>query len=164
MLGSSQDLNMVAQNSRRQPSSYCYGPVVQIWTTHASLQRQAWWWRRPLVMIPLSDRVPERASEASRTRVDGDGGYGTFHWWRLLPLGFSRGCEFIGGRARSVGARGAHTMGRHGWGVGHATTRCGCLAAHLRLPFGLCLRVSKIGTLAFVSSTSENISFSKNLE
>jgi hypothetical protein len=65
------------------------------------------------VMIPLSGKVPGRASESSQTRVDDGGGYGTFHGWRLGCLGFSRGCEYIGGRARSVGARGAHTMGRH---------------------------------------------------
>jgi hypothetical protein len=116
------------------------------------------------VMIPLSGRVPRRALEPSRTRVDGDGGYGTFRGWRLRPLGFSQRCEFIAGRARSVDARGAHTMGRHGQGVGHATTRCGCLVARLCHPFGLHLRVNKIGTLAFVSFNSENISFSKNLE
>jgi hypothetical protein len=63
---------------------------------------------------PLSGRVPGRASESSRTRVNDGGGYGTFHGWRLGSLGFSRGCEYIGGRARSVGARGAHTMGWHG--------------------------------------------------
>jgi hypothetical protein len=61
-------------------------------------------------MIPLSGRVPGRASEPSQTRVD-DGSYINFSGWRLGPLGFSQGCEFIGGRARSVGARGAHTMG-----------------------------------------------------
>jgi hypothetical protein len=62
-----------------------------------------------------------------------------------------------------VGARGAHTMGQHGQG-GRATTRCGRLVALLHLPFGLRERVRKIGTLAFVSSNSENISFSNNLE
>jgi hypothetical protein len=115
-------------------------------------------------MISLSDRVPGRASEPSQTRVDDGGGYGTFCGWRLGPLGFSRGCEFIGGKARSVGARGAHTMGRHGQKGGRATTRCGHLVALLRLPFGLHERVRRIGTLAFVSSNSENISFSNNLE
>jgi hypothetical protein len=55
-------------------------------------------------MIPLSGRLSGRASEPSRIRVDGDGGYGTFRGWMLRPLGFSRRCEFIGGRARSVGA------------------------------------------------------------
>jgi hypothetical protein len=116
MLGSSQDLNMVAQNRRRQPSSYCYGPVVQRWIDHISLQRQAWWWRRPLVMIPLSGRMSARASEPSWTRVDDGGGYKTFRGWRLGCLEFSWGCEYISRRARLVGARGAHTMGRRGQG------------------------------------------------
>jgi hypothetical protein len=49
-------------------------------------------------------------------------------------------------------------------GGGHATTWCGRLLAGLRLPFGLRLRIRYIGILAFVSSNSENISFSKNLE
>jgi hypothetical protein len=116
------------------------------------------------VMIPLSSRVPGRASEPSRARVNDGGGYRTFRGWRLGCLGFSRGCEFIGGMARSVDARGAHTMGRHGQGVAHATTRCGQLIALLRLSFALRERVSKIETSGFVSSNSENISFSKNLE
>jgi hypothetical protein len=114
-------------------------------------------------MIPLSGKVSGRASEPSRTRVDDGGGYGFFCGWRLGCLGFSQGCEYIGGRARSVGARGAHTMGQRGQGA-RATTRCGCLVALLRLPFGLREHVRKIGTLAFVSSNSKNISFSKNLE
>jgi hypothetical protein len=113
-------------------------------------------------MIPLFGRVPGRASEPSRTRVDDGGGYRTFRGWRLGYLGFSRGCEYIGGRVRLVGARGAHTMGWNGQGA-RATARCGCLVALLRLPFGLRERVRKIGTLAFVSSNFENISFSKNL-
>jgi hypothetical protein len=116
------------------------------------------------VMIPLSGRVPGRASEPSLTRVDGDGGYWTFHGWRLGPLGFFRRCEFIDGRARSVDARGAHTIGWRGQGLGRTTTRCGRLIACFWLSFELRLRVSKIGTSAFVSSNSENISFGKNLE
>jgi hypothetical protein len=114
-------------------------------------------------MIPLSGRVPGRASEPSRTRVDDGGGYRTFRGWRLGHLGFSRGCEFIGGRARSMGARGPHHAAVQPEG-GHATTRCGRLISPLRLPFGLRERVRKIGTLAFVSSNSENISFSNNME
>jgi hypothetical protein len=55
-------------------------------------------------------------------------------------------------------------MGQRGQGVGRTTTRCGRLDAHPRLSFGFRLRVSKMRTLAFVSSNSENISFSKNLE
>jgi hypothetical protein len=63
-----------------------------------------------------------------------------------------------------VDAQGAHTMGRCSQGVGRATTRSGCFVARLRLPIGLRFCVNKIGTSAFVSSNSENISFGKNLE
>ena len=41
----------------------------------------------------LSGRVPGRASEPSRTRVDDDGGVGTFRGIVLGYLGFSRGRE-----------------------------------------------------------------------
>jgi hypothetical protein len=41
---------------------------------------------------------------------------------------------------------------------GCATTWCGQLVALFRLSFGLRLRVSKIGTSAFISSNVENIS------
>jgi hypothetical protein len=44
-----------------------------------------------------------------------------------------------------------------GPGVGCATLWCGCLLAPLCLFFGLRLVSEKIGTLAFVSSNSENI-------
>jgi hypothetical protein len=55
-----------------------------------------------------------------------------------------------------------HTMGRpEGWCT---TLWYGCLGALLRLPFGLCVRDRKIGTLGFVSSNSKNISFGKNLK
>jgi hypothetical protein len=63
-----------------------------------------------------------------------------------------------------VGARGAHTMGQRGQEGGRATTRCGRLVPRLRLSFGLHERVKKIGTSVFVSSNSENISFSNNQE
>ena len=44
-------------------------------------------------MIPLSGRVPGRASEPSQTRVDDDGGVRTFREIVLGYLGFSRGGE-----------------------------------------------------------------------
>jgi hypothetical protein len=59
----------------------------------------------------------------------------------------------------SDGGRGAHTIGRRGQGWGRTTLWCGHLLVLLHLSFGLCLRVSKIGTSAFVSSNSENISY-----
>jgi hypothetical protein len=65
--------------------------MVQGWTTHASLRRQAWRWRRPPVMIPLSGRVLGRASGPSRTQVDDGGGLQYFSWidvWalRVFPM------------------------------------------------------------------------------
>jgi hypothetical protein len=57
----------------------------------------------------------------------------------------------------SEGGQGAHTTWWRGQGVTRATLWCGCLLALLRLSFGLHLRVSKIGTLAFILSNSENI-------
>jgi hypothetical protein len=88
-------------------------------------------------------------------------------WWRrcktfrgLIPilLGFSCRRHYIGGRAMSEGTQGPHTTRWRDQGVTRATTWCGCLLAPLYLPFGLHVRDSKIGTLGFVSSNSENIS------
>ena len=44
-------------------------------------------------VISLSGRVPGRASEPSRTKVDDDGGVGAFCGIVLGYLGFSRGGE-----------------------------------------------------------------------
>ena len=49
--------------------------------------------KMPPAMISLSGRVPGRASEPSRTRVDDDGGVETFCGFLLEYLGFSRGVE-----------------------------------------------------------------------
>ena len=68
----------------------------------------------PPAMLSPSGRMPGRASEPSRARVDDGGGDGTFRGWRLGYLGFSRTDECIGERARSVRARGAHTIPRRG--------------------------------------------------
>ena len=72
-------------------------------------------------------------------------------------LGFSREKQFIGERARSVGAQAAHTIGWRGQGCARAATWCGHPGAPLRLSFGLRVRDIKIGTSGFVSSNSENI-------
>jgi hypothetical protein len=53
---------------------------------------------------------------------------------------------------------GAYTTPRRGQGVTRAVGWCGRLLAPLRLCFGLRDASGKIGTLAFVSSNSENIS------
>ena len=44
-------------------------------------------------VISLSGRVPGRASEPSRTRVDDDDSVGAFRGIVLMYLGFSRGVE-----------------------------------------------------------------------
>ena len=49
--------------------------------------------KKPPAVISLSGRVPGRASEPSRTRVDDDGGVGAFRGIVLGYLGFSRVVE-----------------------------------------------------------------------
>jgi hypothetical protein len=71
---------------------------------------------------------------------------------------FSHQGEYIGGRAASGNGPGGHTRPWHVLGVALAMGWCICLLAPLRLYFGLCHALGKIGTLAFVSSNSENIS------
>jgi hypothetical protein len=72
---------------------------------------------------------------------------------------FSRRGEYIGGRAVSRGGPGGPTTWWHGPGAGRTTLWCGWPLAPLRLCFGLRLVSGIIGTLAFVSSDSENISY-----
>jgi hypothetical protein len=68
------------------------------------------------VVIPLSGRVPGRASGPSRSRVDDGGGLQYVFWNRVWALGFSRRGEYIGGRAMSGGGPGGHTSGGAGKG------------------------------------------------
>jgi hypothetical protein len=72
---------------------------------------------------------------------------------------FSRRGEYISGRAASGGGPVGHTTWWREQEVGRATLWCACLLAPLRLCFGLRFVSGKIGTLAFVSSNSENISY-----
>ena len=78
-----------------------------------------------------SGRVPGRASEPSRSRVDDDGGDGTFHGFLIGYLGFSREEVYMGEGATSMEARGPHTTWRCARGGTHATTWRGRLIAHL---------------------------------
>jgi hypothetical protein len=110
------------------------------------------------MVIPLSGRVPRRASGPSRSRVDNDGGLQYVFWkidraFRVFSSrriyrrkgdvrGWTRGPHHLVAWAR---ARPRHPMVRLPSGP-------------LRLCFGLCLVLKKIGTLAFVLSNSENIS------
>jgi hypothetical protein len=59
----------------------------------------------------------------------------------------------------SGGRPGGLTTWWRGPGVGRATLWCGRLLAPLRFCFRLCLVSGKIGTSAFISSNSENISY-----
>ena len=56
------------------------------------------------------------------------------------------------------GARGPHTMSPRGQRWGRTTTWRGGIVAPILLPFGLRVRVGKIGGWVFVPSNSENIS------
>jgi hypothetical protein len=81
-------------------------------------------------------------------------------FWKIDPgLGFSRRGEYIGGRAMSGVGPGVHTPWWRGPGLGRATLWCSCPLAPLCFCFRLRLMSGKIGTLAFVSSNSENVSY-----
>jgi hypothetical protein len=71
---------------------------------------------------------------------------------------FSRRGEYIGGREASGSGSGANTCPWRDLGVARAMGWRGRLLAPFRLCFGLRDASGKIGTLAFVSSNSENIS------
>jgi hypothetical protein len=88
-------------------------------------------------MIPLSGRVPGRASGPSRSRVDDGGGLQYVSRKIYRGLGFSRRGEYIGGRAVSGGGPDGLTPWWRGQGLGRATLGCGQALAPLRLIFGL---------------------------
>jgi len=88
--------------------------------------------------IPRPGRVPEQRFLSPETCLRWRRSYGTFRGWRLIDLGFSRRGQYIGERAMSVGARGAHTMWWRGQRWARAMAWCGHLGALLRLCFGLC--------------------------
>jgi hypothetical protein len=85
--------------------------------------------------------------------------YSMFRGKLIGSLGFSRRGEYIGGRAASGGGPGGPTTWWRGQGLARATLWCGWPLVPHRLCFGLRLASGKIGTLAFVSSNSENISY-----
>jgi hypothetical protein len=107
----------------------------------------------------LSGRVPGRASGPSRSRVDDNGSLLYVSWkidrvFRVFP---SRGIYRRKGGVRRWPRWPHHLVARPGAGLRHPMV-CWLLVA-LRLCFGLRLASGKIGTLAFVSSNSENISY-----
>jgi hypothetical protein len=110
------------------------------------------------VAIPLSGRVPRRASGPSRSRVDHDGGSRCVSGKLIGYLGFSHRGVFIGeGAALEVDQGGLTHRGR-GPGADRAALLCGWPMAPLRLLFGLLEASLNNRRLAFVSSNSENIS------
>jgi hypothetical protein len=118
-------------------------------TTHSSRRRQAWWWRRPPVAIPLSVRVPRRASGPSRSQVDNSGRSRCVSRKLIGYLGFSHRGVFIGEGAASEVDQVALTIGRRGQGMGRAPWRWDQPLALLRLLFGLLEASLNIGTFGF---------------
>jgi hypothetical protein len=110
------------------------------------------------MVIPLSGRVPGRASGPSRSCIDGSGSLHYVFWKidRALRVFSSRRIYRRKGNVRRW-TRGPHLS--PAWPGGDPCHGgCGCPLAPLRLCFGLRLISEKIGTSAFVSSNSENIS------
>jgi hypothetical protein len=110
------------------------------------------------VVISFFGRMPGRASGPSRSRINDGGGLQYVSWKIDQVLGFPPRGEYIGGRAVSGGGPGGLTTWWRRLGAGRATLWCGWPLVPLRLGFGLHLLLGKIGTSAFVSSNSENIS------
>jgi hypothetical protein len=88
------------------------------------------------VVIPLSGRVPGRASRPSRSQVDDGGGSRCVSGKVIGSLGFSRWGVFIGEGAASEVDRGGLTHRGRGQGLGRAALLCGRPVAPLRLLFG----------------------------
>jgi hypothetical protein len=156
MIGSSQDLNM-NRWWRWEPSSYCYGPIVQgrllthhFGGDHGDEEGLRWWFPSPAgcreELLDPPDLTSTTVAACSR-----------FHGKLIGPLRFSRWGDYIGGRAMSGGGPGAHTWSWCSQGVACAMPWCGRPLVPLRLIFRLRLVSGKIGILAFVSSNSENI-------
>jgi hypothetical protein len=72
------------------------------------------------MVIPLSGRVPGRASGPSQSRVDDGGGLRCVFGKVIGCLGFSRWGVFIGKGAASEVDQGALTIGWRGQALGHA--------------------------------------------
>jgi hypothetical protein len=97
-------------------------------------------------MIPLSGRVPGRASGPSRSLVDDCGGLQYFSWidvWALRVFTMEGIYRWKGDvRGRLGGPHHLVAWPGVAWpGVARATLWCGRLLASLRLSFGLHLRV-----------------------
>jgi hypothetical protein len=88
------------------------------------------------VAIPLSDRVPGRASAPSRSQVNDGGGSRCVSGKLIGYLGFSRRGVFIGEGAMSEVQPGGLTPGWRDPGPGHAGLVCGAPMAPFLLLFG----------------------------
>jgi hypothetical protein len=110
------------------------------------------------VVIPLSGRVPGRASGPSRSRVDDGSGLQYVFWKidRVLRVFSPRRIYRRKGGVRRWARRPHHLVARARVRLCHPMVRLP--AGPLRLCFGLRLVLGKIGCLAFVLSSSENIS------
>ena len=101
-------------------------------------------------MIFSSDRVPVRALEPSRIRVDDGGSDGIFRGIMLGYLGFSGRRQYIGERAARGASRGPHTPPRRARQRGRARVVFGSPGSLLHAPFGLRLHVGeKLGSVDF---------------
>jgi hypothetical protein len=109
-------------------------------------------------VIPLSSRVPGRASGPSRSRFDDGGGLQFVSWKIDRVFRFSRRGEYIGGRAASGSGPGGLTPWWRGLGLGRAALGCGQVLAPSVSTLDSDMCSGKIGGSAFVSSNSENIS------
>jgi hypothetical protein len=92
--------------------------------------------KRPPVAIPLSGRVPGRASRPSRSSGRRRRQIAMCSGKVIGSLGFSRRGVFIGEGASSGVDRGALTHRGRGQGLGRAALLCGALVAPLHLLFG----------------------------
>jgi hypothetical protein len=107
------------------------------YTTHSSRRRQASRWRRPPMAIPLSGRVPGRASGPSQSRVN-DGGRSQCVSRKLIRyLGFSRRGVFIGKGAASEVDQVGLTIGRRDQALGRTPWWWDHHLAQLCLLFGV---------------------------
>jgi hypothetical protein len=109
--------------------------------------------------IPCLGRVPEQILMSPESPMRRRRRCGTLSGKTSTLLGFSRQRLYIGGWAMSEGTRVAHTTWWHGQGWTHATLWCRQPLAPLWVSFGLRLVSGKIGTSAFISSNSKNISY-----
>ena len=102
--------------------------------------------------------MPGRAPEPSRSRVDDDGGDGTFRGIMIGYLGFSIEEVYMGEGVTPGEAYGPHTTCSRARRWGHARRLCGSLVAPLRLSFGVRVRDGNVRSGVFVPCNSENIS------